>query len=143
MQVHQMRAHLEDHHRRRQGDADPEAAGHVGEFRIRARLGGHRQRLERHAADRARARTDLADLRMHRASVDRPFGNRLGHCGLLAQKSGWVRQEPFPAADRAEVVGPAAVLGAMLRGVRIDVHAADQVFSESGRLRMVTGLGSA
>ena len=34
-------------------------------------------RLERHAADRAGARADLADLRMHRAGVDRACGNGL------------------------------------------------------------------
>ena len=36
--------------------ADPEAPFHVGEFGIGLRFGGDRQRLQRHAADRAAAR---------------------------------------------------------------------------------------
>ena len=56
--------------------ADPEAPRHVGQFGIGRVAGGDIDRLQRHAADRAAARPDLADLRMHRAGVDRAGGSR-------------------------------------------------------------------
>ena len=66
-------------HRHGQREADPEAARHVDELGIGARLRAvDDHRLQRHAADRAGARAVLADLGMHRAGVDRA----LGHCGV-------------------------------------------------------------
>ena len=56
--------------------ADPEAPRHVGEFGIGTGIGGHGLGFERHAADRAGAWTDLADLRMHRAGIDRALRHR-------------------------------------------------------------------
>ena len=41
-------------------------------------VGGDHHRLQRHAADRAGARADLPDLRMHRAGVDRALGTGSG-----------------------------------------------------------------
>ena len=87
-----VRAHLEREHRQRQHEADPEAPGHVGEFGIRARVGGRDLGLERHAADRAGAGADLPDLRMHRAGVDRAFRHRLG--GALPPCRGTSRDRP-------------------------------------------------
>ena len=62
-------AHGERHHRRRQRHARPEAARHVHELGIGPLLDLDRPRLERHAADRARARLVAHDLRVHRARV--------------------------------------------------------------------------
>ena len=75
MSSDQVRSHLQDEYRRGQRKADPETAGHIGEFGIGAGIGGGDLRLECHAADRAGAGADLADLRMHRAGVDRAGGN--------------------------------------------------------------------
>ena len=74
MQTGQMPAHLQRDHRHGERERDPEAPRHVDEFGVRA-FGRRRDlRLQRHAADRAAARADLADLRMHRAGVDRARG---------------------------------------------------------------------
>ena len=64
-------AHFQNDGRQRQHEADPEAARHVGEFGIGRRIEACHLGLQRHAADRAAAGTDLADLRMHRAGIDR------------------------------------------------------------------------
>ena len=76
MRADEMRAHLQDDDRKRQHEADPEAARHVGELGIGPAVGGRELGLERHAADRAGAGADLPDLRMHRAGVDRAFRHR-------------------------------------------------------------------
>ena len=77
----QVAAHLQDHRREREHQADPEAARHVGKFGIGRRIEAGDLGLQRHAADRAIAGTDLADLRMHRAGVDRAFGTSAGFVG--------------------------------------------------------------
>ena len=64
-------AHVDRHQRRGERQADPEAATHVGQFGIGRIVQRDRGRLQRHAADRAGARPDLAHLGMHRAGVDR------------------------------------------------------------------------
>ena len=48
-----MPAHLENEHRDRQNEADPEAACHVDQFDIGLGLKADQYRLQRHAADRA------------------------------------------------------------------------------------------
>ena len=71
----EMAAHLQRDDRQRQCRRDPEPPRHVGAFAARVVLGNRaRFGLQRHAADRAMARPDLADFRMHRAGVDRAFG---------------------------------------------------------------------
>ena len=109
--------------------ADPEAAGHVDELVARAGVGADEHRLQRHAADRAGARADLADLGVHRAGVDRALGHRLGlgRRGRRVEVAGGVGDELRAAAGRAEGVGMAVVLGAVLGRVRIDGHAADRI----------------
>ena len=52
-EVDQMAAHLQDEDRQRQHEADPEPARHVEQFEIVRRFGRDRDRLQRHAADRA------------------------------------------------------------------------------------------
>ena len=63
-------AHRE--HDQRQGEhrADPEPSRHVRELGILLLFEGRPNGLERHAADRARARPAAADLRVHRAGVE-------------------------------------------------------------------------
>ncbi len=108
--------------------------GHVGELGIRARLRRRVLGLERHAADRAGARTDLPHLRVHRAGVDRA---RLGRRRSLARQVALgVGRELAPAAAAAEMVDLAAVLVAVRRARRIDHHAADRVLGHGG----VTGV---
>ena len=67
-------SHRDHKQRRGKRDTDPEPARHVAEFGIFFLRRGDRTRLERHAADRTRARLGANDLRMHRAGV-------LGACG--------------------------------------------------------------
>ncbi len=77
-------------HRNGQHQADPEPPRHIDELRARPRVGCRHHRLQRHAADRARARPRLPHLRVHRAGVDGALGRR-----LLASSS------PVPARDSA------------------------------------------
>jgi hypothetical protein len=62
-------AHREQRDRHGQRDADAEAARHVLELFVRRLLGGDHDRLEGHAADRARPGADLTHLGVHRAGV--------------------------------------------------------------------------
>ena len=125
----EMAAHLERDHRDGEREADPEAPRHVDEFGIRARRPRSRLRFERHAADRAGARADLADLRMHRAGVDRARRRgprrRLAGCGREVARR--VRDEILAAAGAAEIRCRAVVFRLVLGGRRIDRHAADRI----------------
>ena len=123
----QVRAHLEHDHRRGEHEPDPEPPRHVGELGVRAGLGGRHLGLERHAADRAGARPDLADLGMHRAGVDRAGRRRRGGRRRGLEILRGVAGEFRAAAGRAEIVGLPGVLGAMLGGRRIDHHAAHRI----------------
>ena len=69
----EMTAHLKKQHRNCDDRAHDEATAHVSEFRIWARFRARRHRLQRHAADRARAWAVAHDLGMHRAC---PFDAR-------------------------------------------------------------------
>src|SRR5947207_7353990 len=71
MEVEQIAAHLPGEYRRGQRQSDPDPSAHIREFGVWSLVGGDGHRLQRHAADRAAARPDLANLRMHRAGVDR------------------------------------------------------------------------
>ena len=123
----QVAAHLKDHRRERKHEADPEAARHVGEFGIGRRVEAGYLGLQRHAADRAIAGTDLADLRMHRAGVDRAFRYGGFRGLLLRDRPCGIGGEFGSAAGRAEMKGFAAVVEAMLAGRGIDRHAADGI----------------
>ena len=72
-QMHQaeMAAHLEHEHRNGQRQRDPESPGHVDQFGIWRIVERDLLGLQRHAADRATAGTDLPHLGMHRTGVDR------------------------------------------------------------------------
>ena len=62
--------HLEQEDRDRESQAKPESKRHIPELGgLLLRVGVNILRLERHAADRTRARMILLDLRVHRANV--------------------------------------------------------------------------
>ena len=88
-------------------------------------VGGRHFRLERHAADRAGAGARLPDLRVHRAGVDRAFGDRLGVRARRDISAGrrriWCGSRP----SRNNTAWPRWWRGA--GGVRIDRHAADRI----------------
>ena len=127
MAADQMPAHLQNDRRQGKHEPDPEAARHIGEFRIRRCIEARDLRLQRHAADRAASRADLADLRMHRAGVDRAFRHRGFRLAVLFQIGNGIGGEFGPAAGRAEMIGLAAIVEAVLAGRGIYGHAADRI----------------
>src|SRR5512136_2970341 len=106
-----MSAHFKGEDWQRQHQADPEAARHVDEFGIGSDLGARDFRLKRHAAHWARAGSDLADLGMHRASVDGAFAHGLGFA--YAQIFLRIADELGAAAGGAEIKSMAAMVGAL------------------------------
>jgi hypothetical protein len=72
-------------------------------------------------------------LRVHRACKDRALRHRSLHLPTRAEKFSRLGEEALAAAGRTEVIGVTAVVGAMFRGVWIDIHAADRVFDSAGR----------
>ncbi len=127
MAADEMAAHFQDDGRQREHEADPEAARHVGEFRIGRRIEARDLRLQRHAADRAASGADLADLGMHRAGVDGAFRHRGLRPAALFQIGDGIGGEFGTAAGRAEMEGRAAVVEAVLAGRGVDAHAADGI----------------
>lgn len=71
-----MSAHFKRENRQRQRQSNPEPTRHVGKLGIGSRIRAYCFRFEGHAADRAEARTGLANFGMHRARVDRAFDHR-------------------------------------------------------------------
>ncbi len=131
-QAKQVAAHFQRDDRQRQHETDPEASAHVDEFGIGASVRGCQQGLQRHAADRARPRADLADLGMHRTGVDRASWRRR-RFGLRFQVFLGIGREFGAAAVRAEVPGLTLVVVTMLAGRGIDLHAADGSMTMVGR----------
>ena len=103
-----MAAHLQHDRRQRQREADPEAPRHVGELGIGRVVEARDLGLQRHAADRAASGTDLADLRMHRAGVDRALGRGGFRLAVLFEIFFRIGGEFGAAAGRAEMKGLAA-----------------------------------
>ena len=129
-----MLTHLEHEDGDCQHEADPEPPRHVGEFGIGTAVGGDEQRLERHAADRAGARTFLPDLGVHRAGEDRAGGDGRGGCLVLFEIVRRIGFKFLAAARGAEIVGVTFVRRAVLRRVRIDLHPANRVVREMMRM---------
>ena len=71
--VRKMLTHFEPNHWYREGKPEPEPPGHLDELRIGARIASNRFGLQPHTADRTRTRTNLPNLRMHRAGINRAF----------------------------------------------------------------------
>src|SRR5712691_6757834 len=94
VQIRQMPAHLQRDHGDRQDETDPEPPSHVDELGIGASFSG-KLRLQRHAADRAMAGADLADLRVHRTGVDRARWDR---------RPGWLDRPPLASMRVSRVM---------------------------------------
>ena len=107
--------------------ADPEPARHVGKLGIGAAVGGHHVRLERHAADRAAARPDLADLGMHRTGVDRAFRHRLPDAPACRRGISPDRRRIWCGIRPSRNNRTCPMRVPVRRGMRIDRHAADGI----------------
>ena len=108
VQVHarEMRSHFQDDRRARERGADPETPGHVEELGVRPGLRRPERRLERHAADRTGAGTDLPNLGMHRAGVDGAGRSLRLRCRLAGRQIFFrIGRELGPASARAEEIG--------------------------------------
>ena len=123
----QMAAHFQHDGWQREHEADPEPARHVRKLRIGRCIEARDLGLQRHAADRAASRAHLANLRMHRAGVDRALGHGGFRLAVFLKPGNGIGGEFCPAAGRAEMKGLAAVVEAVLAGRGIDGHAADGV----------------
>ena len=132
----QMPAHFQRHHGQRKREPDPEAARHIGKLGIGFRAGACKLGFERHAANRARAGALLANLRMHRAGVDRAFRRRLLRA-LIGRKILFrIGRKLAAAAGGAEIIAVVVKTVTMRRRVRIDVHAAHGIDGAAARLMM-------
>src|SRR5258708_38936980 len=79
-----MAAQVQGGRRKGKYKADPEAPRNARELRVWRRIERCHFGLQRHAADRAASGSELADLRMHRAGIDRAFR----HDGLAVSMMG-------------------------------------------------------
>ena len=124
-----MTGHFKGCDRRGKRQPDPETPRHVGELGVRPDRRARDFRFQRHAADRAGARPDLPNLRVHRTSV-----NRSGRRGLRRRRrlradvALWIGDEFLAALGGTEMIGLTSVLRLVLRGRRVDRHSADEVF---------------
>ena len=137
----EMRKHIQRDNRHGERGAHPEAPRHVLQFRIGLGFGADRERLQRHAADRAAAGAGLANLGMHWAGIGAAdLGGRLGRRRQVFRRVG---DELLAAAGAAEVERAAGLLEAMTRRGGIHPHAADRVgggvtLRHRGRVVIVT-----
>ncbi len=84
VEIEQVSAHFQSHHRQAKSQRDPESPSHVGKLGIWTRIRARYNRFERHAADRTIAGAGLTDLWMHRAGVDGAFRRWRRRFWLLA-----------------------------------------------------------
>jgi len=150
VQAGQVPAHLQREDRQRDRGADPKAPAHVRELGIGSGIGGDGFGLQRHAAERTRARPHLPHLGMHRAGVDRA-GRRFGRVGFRrdvavmgmddggrrrrAQIAGGIGLEFRAAAIGAEIVRAPRMFRLVFGRRDLDLHAADGIGREPRRLR--------
>src|SRR6202011_3467058 len=121
-----MAAHLDPEHRKRQHQRDPKSPDHVNQFRVGRIVERDLFGLERHAADRAAAGTDVVHFRMHRTGVE--GAGRRRRLGRLRLKEFFRICRKSLAATRAtEEILLAAVFEAMLCGLALDAHAAHRI----------------
>ncbi len=128
-----MTAHLQRNNRQRKRRADPEPSPEIDQFGLWYGVSRDEVRLQRHAADRAIARTDLADLGVHRTGVDSTFGSGPSRFILNFEIPRRIGDELRTAAGRGEMVGLAKMFGVVGGGQRIDDHAADTIGHPPGR----------
>ena len=122
-------AHRQEEDGQAQGEADPEAAAHIRQFRVRSFLQTDGARLKSHAANGAGTRLVAHDLRVHGAGIDSPARDwrRRGGWQLFRCELGRVRLELLHASLRAEVVGPLAVSDRARGASGVHGHAANRV----------------
>ena len=143
--------HGQHRHRGGERQGPPEAVREVDQFGVLVVVERRQHRLERHPALGAVPRMVLADLRVHRAGVDRAGRRRRLLCCSQrdSRRDGVARvtcrlgDELGQALRAAEVVGPASVLDVML-GAGGHGHAANGILERIalGRLgRVVMRLG--
>src|SRR5262249_20497411 len=136
MQPQERAPHLDPPHRQGQREPDPEPPSHVGELWIGSALRAHQLGLERHAADRAGARSHLADLRMHRAGVNGAGWQRRGGSRRGREITRRVSRELVAATGGTEVIGMALVAVPVLRRMRVYRHAAYRIDRAVGLRRI-------
>src|SRR5258707_3682828 len=119
-------AHLDREHRKRQHQRDPKSPSHVDQFGIWLVVERDLFGLQRHAADRATARTDLPPVRMHRAGVDRA-GRRRRLRLFRLQEFFRLGLKALAASRRAEEIILALVSKTVLCGLGVDAHAANRI----------------
>ncbi len=121
---HEHFRHREREQGKREQAAQPEAAAHVEQFGARFVAERRRHRLERHPADRTRARGVAHDLGVHRTGeTHRRRRRRRGSPGGRSQPTLGLRAEALAAAIAAEAVADAGVLEPT-RALPVDAHAA-------------------
>ena len=125
VQPGKMRAHFQDHERRREGGANPEPALHKHELGVCAGLFDGTFRLERHPANGTISRHGLPDLRVHRAGVDDPRRG-LVRCRrrLRFEVCQRVGRKFCTASLAAKAIGDPVMKLAVAGGPGIDAHAA-------------------
>jgi hypothetical protein len=134
MQIQQMRQHRNADDRQRECERDPELRPYFADLLVVLLLDRH-LRLERHAADRTVAWTELAHLRVHRTCIDRGGSNvgiRLprGHSVMVTMVVvmcrhvlRWIARKLRSATSRAEYVS-LSVVGNRVRRVVAYLHSA-------------------
>ena len=122
-----MPAHFHEEDGQGKGEADPEAAQHIGKLGIGAGVSGYELRLQRHAADGTRAGADLANLEMHRTDVDCALGHVVEGCSFCREIALRVGLEFFPAPGAAEIISLVFIICVMLCRSRIDGHPTDEI----------------
>jgi hypothetical protein len=131
-------AHGIDEQRQGEDRADPEATGHVDQFRVGAVVEADRFGLQRHSADRAAPRSDLTDFRVHRTSIDGAGGHVLDLVEVRAgQVVAGISDELVLAPGGAEEMGRAVMLGDMGRVLDRHAHPAHGV--DRGALGLAIG----
>ena len=126
-----------------EGEAHPEAPGHVLQLRVPLLPGRDGTGLQRHAADGARAWSRSDDLRVHGAGVLDRRGHRrctgsryVPGTRLRARIPFGIRDEPVVALRATEVVGAPLVLDAPAASSGgVHAHAADRIALSLGLRR--------
>src|SRR3954468_474648 len=98
-------AHVEREHRYREHESRPEPPRHVGKLRIGATVWRCQLRLERHSANRTSTGSDLMDIRMHGAGVDRTRRHMLRDAFGGRKVRVRLAREFCTTSSRAEVIG--------------------------------------
>jgi hypothetical protein len=121
IQQPQVAAHVQNNDRCREDGADRKAASHILKLRPRALSFRDAHRLERHSADRTTTRLVAANLRMHRARVNRAHRNGRARSARHAERGLCVGIQILSGAEQkfcltaaaTEVVGLAMELYAV------------------------------